>query len=139
LQKMCYECNENFRKRLGLKLKYEYFHFATEGFVLYILDEKDRVVPDRTMYKIKPIDIEEVHWSQFDAQKEAQVIEAVRKMRQREKEMTIQNLREELDIGDKEWGKFGVAIKKFIEEKRLFTFPVSNKRKKKKKKKKSLE
>jgi len=119
LQQLCEQCNEEFRRNHNLKHKYEYFHFATEGFVLYVLGKDDTTVPHRTMYKVKPVDIEEVHWEKFDEQKKAQVKEAIEKLKQRDKEMTIANLREELDIKEKEWGKFGRDILKYVELNRL--------------------
>ena len=45
--------------------------------------------------------------------------EAIEKLKQRDKEMTIANLREELDIKEKEWGKFGRDILKYVELNRL--------------------
>mgnify|MGYP001557664021 CR=1 FL=1 len=59
-QRTDFETNERHRKLNGLEHKYEYEHFATEGKVLYCLDKSGYVI-DRTMYKIKPKDIEEVH------------------------------------------------------------------------------
>ena len=89
---------------------------------MYILgSDRTTVVPARTMYKVKPVDIEEVHWEKFDDQKKQQVVEAVRKLNQREKPLNERSLREELDIQDKEWGKFGREIQRFIQEKGLFS------------------
>eukprot|EP00761_Pharyngomonas_kirbyi_P012468 gb/GECH01012495.1/.p1 GENE.gb/GECH01012495.1/~~gb/GECH01012495.1/.p1 ORF type:complete len:552 (+),score=109.91 gb/GECH01012495.1/:1-1656(+) len=101
--------NEAFRRERGLSHRYEYRHFATEGRVLYPLDREGYVV-DRTMYKVKPRDIEEVHWGSWDESMAARVDEAVDKMRQREREMTEEVLREELDMGPKEWGRYGSDV-----------------------------
>lgn len=57
LQQEALELNKQFREKNQLKQKYEYGHFYTEGFVLYLLD-KDGFVINRVMYKIKPRDIE---------------------------------------------------------------------------------
>ena len=48
-----------------MRHRYEHDHFITEGCVLYLLDSNGRLI-NRTMYKIKPEDVEEVHWAQFD-------------------------------------------------------------------------
>jgi hypothetical protein len=54
------------RNEHKLNLKYEYNHFIVEGRVLYLLNSKGHLI-DRNMFKIKPKDIEEVHWSNFDS------------------------------------------------------------------------
>lgn len=108
--------NEYYRERENLDHKYEYNHFITEGKVLYVLGE-DGYVKNRTMYKVKPTDIEEVHWQQFDEIMEGRVDEAIQKLFEREYDLTELDLREELDMGPKEWGKFGRSIKKYIDEK----------------------
>eukprot|EP01080_Neovahlkampfia_damariscottae_P002651 gene2651-3848_t len=64
-QNNSFELNEKYRKDNELSIKYEYDHFITEGYVLYLLNE-DNFLLDRIMYKIKPKDIEEVHWKTFD-------------------------------------------------------------------------
>lgn len=46
------------------------------------------------MYKIKPHDIEEVHWSNFDATMQGRVREAVEKIILREKPLTEESLKE---------------------------------------------
>lgn len=51
--------NQEYRKEHKLEAKYEHNHFIVEGKVLYLLDEKGSLI-NRTMYKIKPSDIEEV-------------------------------------------------------------------------------
>lgn len=109
-----YEANKKYRKERNLTVKYEYNHFASEGTVLYVLDENG-VTLDRTMYKIKPPDIEEVHWARFDETMEARVNEAIQKCKEREYEVTEDNVREELDMGPKEWGKFGKSVTKYME------------------------
>lgn len=91
-------------------LQYEYNHFENEGRVLYILNKHGYVTPHRTMYKIKPRDVEEVHWETFDSVRRGQVEEAVRKIKLRNKSLTEQALREELDMQGKEWGKFGRQV-----------------------------
>jgi hypothetical protein len=53
--------NQRYREANNLTIKYEYNHFIVEGHVLYLMDEEDRII-GRTMYKVKPRDIEEVHW-----------------------------------------------------------------------------
>lgn len=58
-QREDFEMNEEFRRKHNLKHRYEYEHFITEGYVLYLLDKNNYVV-NRTMYKVKPRDIEEV-------------------------------------------------------------------------------
>ncbi len=79
-----------------------------EGKVLYLLNEKGHLI-NRTMYKIKPPDIEEVHWSNFDNLMQGRVREAVEKCAQREKKPPEENLRDELDMGPKEWSRFGAG------------------------------
>lgn len=108
--------NDQYRKRKGLSVRYEYDHFITEGMVLYVL-RKDGYVTKRTMYKIKPSDIEEVHWQRFDETMQGRVDEAVAKCKEREYDVTPENVQAELDMGEKEWGKFGRAVTKYMEEK----------------------
>jgi len=112
LQEVDYEDNVTYRLENSLEHKYEYEHFATEGKVLFCLD-KDGYVIDRTMYKIKPQDIEEVHWQRFDAEIQERVKEAVRKIHMNEEAITEETLRHELDMGGKEWGKFGKQVLAF--------------------------
>ncbi|KAL9643093.1 hypothetical protein ABK040_003894 [Willaertia magna] len=115
LQKESLQKNEKYREENHLKHKYEYEHFAVEGHVLYLLD-KDGYLIYRTMYKIKPNDVEEVHWETFDERKKGQVKDTIIKMKQRNLNISDESvLRNELDIGDKEWGKFGKDIKKYIQ------------------------
>jgi hypothetical protein len=110
--------NEDYRKDHNLSHKYEYNHFITEGKVLYCLNMAGYVVDD-TMYKIKPKDIEEVHWARFDEIMEKRVDEAISKCVQRESEINEMSIKEELDMGDKEWSKFGKDIKKYLISKQL--------------------
>ena len=93
-----------------IDIQYEFNHFENEGRVLYIVNKHGYITPHRTMYKIKPRDVEEVHWQTFDQVRRGQVEEAVRKIKLRNKTLTEQALREELDIQGKEWGKFGGQI-----------------------------
>ena len=51
-QKMLSE-NEAYRAKKGLTHKYERGHFIVEGRVLYLLDDKGRLL-NRTMYKCAP-------------------------------------------------------------------------------------
>jgi predicted kinase len=113
-QKKDLKANENYRKSKGLSQRYEHDHFIVEGKVLYTLDEKGFILK-RTMYKIKPKDIEEVHWGLFDVQMEGRVKEALQKMTLREMPMNYESLRSEMDMKDKEWSKFGDAVKYYIE------------------------
>eukprot|EP01080_Neovahlkampfia_damariscottae_P003008 gene3008-5018_t len=113
-QKRDLEANEKYRKEKNLQHRYEHDHFIVEGKVLYALDEKGFILK-RTMYKIKPKDIEEVHWGTFDQQMEGRVKEAVEKVVVRELDFTYENLREEMDMRDKEWSKFGDTVKYYVE------------------------
>jgi len=103
------DVNKMYRKLHNLEHKYEYEHFVTEGKVLYCLDKNGYVI-DRVMYKIKPKDIEEVHWQRFDKEIQERVKEASRKIKMNEEAICERTLREELDMGDKEWGKFGKQV-----------------------------
>jgi len=114
-QEYDFKKNEGYRKSKGLTHKYEYNHFITEGKVLYLLD-KDGFVINDTMYKIKPKDIEEVHWARFDETMQERVNEAVNKCKEREYSITLENIQQELDMGPKEWSKFGKAIEKYLKE-----------------------
>jgi len=107
--------NEEYRKKNNLKHRYEHNHFITEGRVLYLLDDQNRNL-SRTMYKIKPKDIEEVHWGNFDATMQGRVREAVEKCYLRGKYINETSVREEMDMGPKEWGKFGKEVMKFVQE-----------------------
>lgn len=104
--------NEKYRADNGLEHKYEYEHFITEGKVLYCLDSAGYII-DRTMYKIKPKDIEEVHWQTFDKNMQEKVKEAVRKIKMNEEVVSDETLAQELDMGHKEWSKFGRQILAF--------------------------
>ncbi|KAG2387965.1 hypothetical protein C9374_000815 [Naegleria lovaniensis] len=117
LQKDSLERNENYRKKHNLKHKYEYEHFEVEGHVLYLLDDHGFVVSRNSIYKVKPRDVEEVHWEQFDEMKKGQVRDAVLKMKQRGLSLSNEEaLRKELDCGDKEWSKFSREILAFIQK-----------------------
>jgi hypothetical protein len=107
-QQQDFHGNEEFRQKHHLQHRYEYDHFENEGWVLYLLDKNMKVI-NRTMYKIKPRDIEEVHWGSFDEFKKGLVLEALRKMKEREKPMNVDSLIEELDMGPKEFGKYEVS------------------------------
>jgi predicted kinase len=107
-----YALNEEYRKKNGLEHKYEYNHFATEGKVLYCVDKNGYVI-DRTMYKVKPKDIEEVHWQTFDKDMQERVREAVRKIKMNEEAISEETLCQELDMGHKEWSKFGRQVLAF--------------------------
>jgi hypothetical protein len=115
VQDRCFFENEQYRRKNGLSIKYEYNHFLTEGMVLYLLDRDDNVI-DNVMYKIKPKDIEEVHWARFDESMEARVKEAIDKCNQRGYNVDLENIKEELDMGPKEWSKFGKSIEKYLKE-----------------------
>lgn len=109
------EMNELFRSENGLRHKYEYEHFITEGRVLYLLDTSGNVI-NRTLYKIKPRDVEEVHWSTFDRALQNRVDEAIMKLGIAELPVNDANLASELDMGPKEWSKWGRAVNKYIAE-----------------------
>jgi hypothetical protein len=116
VEELCKKCqqedlsrNESYRKSHHLIHKYEHNHFATEGRVLYLLNRQGRLI-NRTMYKIKPRDVEQVHWGRFDVVLQGRVREAMEKIEQREKLFDKDTLRKELDMGPKEWGKFGGMI-----------------------------
>ncbi len=108
------EANEAYRKANNLQAKYERGHFIREGRVMYCLNEQGRLI-DRTMYKVKPKDIEEVHWSNFDVTMQGRVREALEKIIEREKPVNAQSFKEELDMGPKEWDRFGQDILKYVE------------------------
>jgi hypothetical protein len=80
--------------------------------VLYLLNAAGELI-GRTMYKVKPRDIEEVHWSQFDP---ARVREGVEKLIRRQKEMNVENVRAELDMGPKEWSRFGKQVMPYLQQ-----------------------
>jgi predicted kinase/predicted phosphohydrolase len=109
IQDEAFKKNDEYRKQNDLPLKYEYEHFATEGCVLYPIDA-DGMCIDRNMYKIKPKDIEEVHWSSFDDTIRGRVIEALSKINANGEEVSEQALQEELDMGHKEWSRFGKDV-----------------------------
>ena len=88
-----YKENENYRKMNNLSLRYEHDHFITEGKVLYLMDDKGKLLK-RTMYKIKPKDIEEVHWGRFTETMQGRVREAVEKVVLRGKEFSEKSIRE---------------------------------------------
>jgi predicted kinase len=113
-QSINFSYNEEYRQSNNLPLKYEYNHFITEGEVLYIVNEYNEVI-DRTAYKIKPKDIEEVHWATFEKNYQAKVNEALRKLALTQTKVTAETLQSELDMGPKEWDKFGDKIMKYVD------------------------
>lgn len=116
LQKVDEEANENYRKENGMTRKYEYNHFIREGRVLYCLDA-DGFLLNRTMYKIKPHDIEEVHWGRFDEVLEGRVDEVLKKIEERELKCNAATIQDELDMGEKEWGRYGNDIMAYVRKK----------------------
>lgn len=105
--------NDIFRERMGkLPIRYEHDHFATEGKVLYPLDEEGFVI-GRFLYKIKSSDVEQVHSARFDDNMERLVDEAYTKLVMREELFTWKNLQNELDFGPKQWSKWQKSIIKF--------------------------
>lgn len=106
--------NDKYREACGLEIKYEYNHFATEGKVLYLLDENGYVI-DNMLYKIKPSDIFSVHTASFDDAMRQRVKEAYEKIILRELELTEGNIQDELDMGPKEWSRWKRQAMKYIE------------------------
>jgi len=104
--------NFDFSMKTGLPLDYEYERFAEEGYVLYTLDKNGFVIND-TMYKIKPPSIEEVHWHTFEKDIKGRVREAIVKIVASEQLITPANLQAELDMGPKQWSKWGEEVMKF--------------------------
>ena len=107
--------NTVYREVRGLSHKYEYEHFAVEGKVLYLMDENYNVI-DRTLYKIKPRDIEEVHWQTFNTTMQGRVAEAVSKILADGLQVSEEALKSELDMGPKEWDKFGRAVMQYYQK-----------------------
>nr|CAG4716680.1 unnamed protein product [Naegleria fowleri] len=145
-QKCDFAINDEYRKKNNLEIRYEYNHFATEGAVLYILCKPNRLlgqydlgsdwigVSNRKLYKIKPKDIEEVHWGTFGEKQKALVQIAVQKMHLREKEFSKESLREELDIGPKEFKRYQNDILQYARQ-YFNSIPKTSKTKSNKKKK----
>ncbi|KAL9656683.1 hypothetical protein ABK040_002953 [Willaertia magna] len=117
LQNNSLQLNENYRKENNLQHQYEYDHFITEGNVLYLLDNNGFAVDRNYIFKLKPTDVEQVHWEQFGEKHTKLVDEAVKKVELRQLEMNIENLRQELDMGDKGWGKFGKQVLNYLKDK----------------------
>lgn len=111
-QSWCFGVNEQYRTENNLPLKYEYEHFAVEGKVLYLLDYHGICI-SRTLYKVKPKDIEEVHWQSFNNDIKGRVLEAINKIKRDEQVVTPQAIQMQLDMGPKEWDKFGKDVLKF--------------------------
>ena len=114
LQTADLKANQQYRATNNLPHRYEYEHFTVEGKVLYLLD-KDGYLIDRIMYKIKPSDIEEVHWNYFDKNMQEQVIEVLKKIGMAEEEPTAKNVQLELDMGKKEWSRFGAPVMQYVD------------------------
>ena len=87
------QTNIDFRTSHNLLLRYEHDHFAVEGRVLYLLDADGKLLR-RTMYKVKPKDIEEVHWGNFTETMQGRVREAVEKIVLRDKPLNEGSIRE---------------------------------------------
>lgn len=107
--------NNAYRTEHGLPHRYEYEHFAVEGKVLFLMDENYNVI-DRTLYKVKPLDIEEVHWQTFNNTMQGRVKEALLKIKAENSPVCEDTLRTELDMGPKEWNKFGRAVMAYLKE-----------------------
>lgn len=105
--------NVRYRQQARLLPKYEYEHFATEGKVLYLLDAGGLVI-NRTLYKIKPVDVEEVHWASFENNYQRKVEDAMKKIKRDGGVVNKDSMQEELDMGPKEWDAFGRQIMKYI-------------------------
>jgi predicted kinase len=114
LQNADLKINEQYRLANNLPHKYEYEHFAVEGKVLYLMDAEGFLI-DRTMYKIKPSDIEDVHWQSFDNNMQGRVMEAVEKLGAAEEEVNEKSLQQELDMGPKEWDRFGKSVMQYYD------------------------
>jgi predicted phosphohydrolase/predicted kinase len=123
-----FNSNLVYRKFKNLPHKYEYEHFAVEGKVMYLLDKNFEVI-DRTLYKVKPSDIEEVHWQNFDATMQGRVDEAVKKILSEDQVVTNEALQSELDMGPKEWGKFGDDVMHYYNKHHLNSDSNKNKSK----------
>lgn len=116
LQQEALDANIEYRRKNGLQNKYEYEHFVAEGFVLYLCDT-DGYLLNRIMYKIKPSDIEEVHWSKFDDNRRSQVKDVLKKMKERDLDIHNEELlRNELDMAAKEWKRFSKEVLSYIHE-----------------------
>lgn len=115
LQDLMFQENERYRKENNLPHSYEYEHFINEGGVLYLTDPDTGMVIDNHIYKIKPKDIEEVHWKTFDTNMKQLVDQAVEKIKTNEEKVSEKTLQEELDMGEKQWSKFGRSVMKYIE------------------------
>lgn len=113
-QEADHAANKAFRKANGLKHKYEFNHFATEGKVMYLLDQNGYVI-DRTIYKVKPEDVEDVHWETFGNNIQGRVSEAIKKIQLSSGVVDENSLRDELDMGPKEWNKFGKDVMKYVQ------------------------
>jgi len=107
--------NEKHRKDNNLKKCYWYDHFFVEGLVLYLLDKDGNLINRDSMYKIKPQDIELFHWEQFDVNFQLRVLEALHKLFEREKDVTEENVKSELDIGEGPWQRFSKDIMDMVE------------------------
>ncbi|KAF0973938.1 hypothetical protein FDP41_007023 [Naegleria fowleri] len=117
LQEYNLKLNEAFRKEHDLPHRYEYNHFITEGNVLYLLNKNLKCVDRNFIYKVKPSDVENVHWETFGEKHKALVDEALKKIDLRGLELTEDHLKRELDtVGEKGWNKFGNAMIKYVQE-----------------------
>lgn len=114
LQDADLKTNQQYRAANNLPHRYEYEHFAVEGKALYLLDA-DGYVIDRTMYKVKPSDIEDVHWASFDKTMQGRVIEAIKKLGVANEAVSEESMRSELDMGEKEWSRFGKPVMQYID------------------------
>lgn len=109
-----YEMNERHRSKNGLLRRYEHDYYICEGYVLYLLDP-DGYVLDRSLYKIKPADIEAIHWTKFDGAYQQKVREALEKCYVRNRPFCEATIRDEMDVGELEWSRFGKNIMSYAE------------------------
>jgi len=141
-----FDRNDRYRKERNLEIRYEYEYFINEGAVLYILFKSPNtpqsnfkagsipLVCQRKLYKVKPKDIEEVHWGVFDEKQKRLIEIAITKLQEREKPFSKETLIEELDIGPKEFSRYGREIMQYATEISGRTFNRKSYKKKDKKK-----
>jgi hypothetical protein len=139
-----FKINEEFRAKNGLKYLYWFNHFAIEGRVLYLVGEDGFVVTRESIYRIKPKDIEQYHWEQFDQNAALSVLQAVHnlnvkvnlllstKRREKEKqrnhlifsfffsffqgiEVNEKTLKTELEFDDLAWSRFSKEVMDLVD------------------------
>ena len=116
--------NEEMREKKNMKLRLEYSHFATEGRLLFLLNQ-DGLCCGRMIYEVRPHDLRGVLDSYFDTDMEERVREIYHSL-EKQNRASVDNVRSSLGMRSKEWMRYGKGITQFVKLLSRPLSPVSN-------------